>query len=177
MEAVPTPDADRAESILAYFREDRSRMTMMAARKFGVPEQAVVGALRGAGWPIARLRDDAFGPLMEALPGLGPLRVFVRSKAAVMEVVGTFGGFSETGPFFNVQTDTIDMHILRDEVASIYAVEKVGHDTDIVTFSFQFFDRNGDSGFKVFLWDGFPKVPESCIASYRGLVASLKDGD
>ena len=53
---------------------------------------------------------------MEALPGLGTMRVFVRSRAAVIESVGVFGGFSETGPFFNVQTDTLDMHILHDEI-------------------------------------------------------------
>src|SRR3954449_490160 len=129
-----------AESILAYFREDRSRMTMMAARKYDVPEQAVVEALLDV-WPIVRLRADAFRTLMEALPSLGTMRVFVRSKAAIIESVGTFGGYSETGPFFNVQTDTLDMHIFPAEITSIYAVEKRGHDSEFVTHSFQFFDR------------------------------------
>ena len=102
---------------------------MMAARKFAVPEQAVVEALVGH-WPIVRLRDGAFGELMEALPDLGTMRVFVRSKAAIIESVGRFGGYSESGPFFNVQTDTLDMHILPAEIHAIYAVEKWGHDTN-----------------------------------------------
>ena len=38
---------DVAESIRAYFRDDPSRMTMMAGRKFGVPERTVVEALVG----------------------------------------------------------------------------------------------------------------------------------
>ena len=45
-----------AESIRAYFREDRSRMTMMAARKFAVPEQTVVETLIGD-LPIIRLHE------------------------------------------------------------------------------------------------------------------------
>ena len=105
-------------------------MTMMAAHKFAVPEQTVVETLIGD-WPIVQLRGDAFRPLMEALPGLGTMRVFVRSRAAVIESVGTFGGFSETGPFFNVQTDTLDMHILHAEIGAIFAVEKWGHDTTL----------------------------------------------
>ena len=87
------------------------------------------------------------------------MRVFVRSRAAVIEAVGVFGGFSETGPFFNVQTDTLDMHILHEEIATIYAVEKRGHDSDNATHSFQFFDHRGDAAFKAFLWEGFPHVP------------------
>ncbi len=167
---VPTVTLDPRliESIRDYFRDDRSRMTMMAARKFAVPEQAVVETLRGD-WPIVRLRDGIFRDLMEALPALGLMRVFVRSRAAVIESVGTFGGFSESGPFFNVQTETLDMHILHAEIATIYAVRKVGHDSDFVTHSFQFFDRQGDAAFKAFLWEDFPKVPEASIAAFDEL--------
>jgi putative hemin transport protein len=157
-----------AESIRAHFREDRSRMTMMAARSFGVPEQAVVEALVGV-WPIVRLDAGAFRELMEALPSLGTMRVFVRSRAAVIESVGIFGGFSETGPFFNVQTDTLDMHILRDEIGAIFAVEKWGHDTRLATHSFQFFDREGNAAFKAFLWEDFPNVPADRIETFHRL--------
>ena len=68
------------------------------------------------------------------------MRVFVRSRAAVIEAVGRFGGYSESGPFFNVQTETLDMTSSRPRCA-IYAVEKRGHDTRIGTHSFQFFDH------------------------------------
>src|SRR5580693_2295419 len=107
MEAVPMNlDHERAEAVRLWFREDPSRMTMMASRKFGLSEQAVVDSLVGQ-WPITRLREGVFTELMEALPSLGTMRVFVRSKAAIIESVGVFGGYSETGPFFNVQTDTL----------------------------------------------------------------------
>ncbi len=165
-------DADRVEAVRAWFREDPSRMTMMASRKFEVPEQAVVATLIGQ-WPIVPLRDDCFRELMEALPGLGTMRVFVRSRAAVIESVGVFGGFSETGPFFNVQTDTLDMHILHEEIDAIYAVEKRGHDSDNATHSFQFFDHRGDAAFKAFLWEDFPHVPPARIESFRTLAQQL----
>jgi len=160
------------EAIRAYFQHDRSRMTMMAARQFDVPEQAVLEALVGD-WPIVRLDAGAFRTLMEALPALGTMRVFVRSRAAVIESVGTFGGFSETGPFFNVQTDTLDMHILHAEIGAIFAVEKWGHDTDIATHSFQFFDRAGNAAFKAFLWENFPDVPADRIEAFRALTRAL----
>ena len=165
---------DVAGSIRAYFQDDPSRMTMMAARKFAVPEQAVVDALVGQ-WPIVRLRDDSFRDLMEALPTLGVMRVFVRSRAAVIESVGEFGGYSETGPFFNVQTDTLDMHILHAEIGPIYSVRKVGHDSDFVTHSFQFFDKLGDAAFKAFLWDGFPKVPTDRIEAFQALTRRFSE--
>jgi putative hemin transport protein len=171
-ESTSILDADRIEAVRAWFREDPSRMTMMASRKFELPEQAVVSTLVGQ-WPIIRLREGAFRELMEALPGLGLMRVFVRSKAAVIESVGVFGGFSETGPFFNVQTDTLDMHILHDEIGAIYAVEKRGHDSDNATHSFQFFDKRGDAAFKAFLWENFPDVPAERIESFRALARRL----
>ena len=166
-----TPDAppdDRTRAIRAYFEADLSRMTMMAARKFTVPEQAVLEALVGH-WPVTRLRTGVFRELMDALHALGTMRVFVRSRAAVIESVGTFGGFSETGPFFNVQTDTLDMHILHAEIGPIYSVRKVGHDSDFVTHSFQFFDKSGDAAFKAFLWEDFPKVPPRRVEAFEEL--------
>ena len=65
-----------------------------------------------------------------------------------------------------MQTDTLDMHIFPAEIASIYAVEKRGHDSEFVTHSFQFFDRQGDAGFKAFLWENYPKVSAARIESF-----------
>jgi putative hemin transport protein len=163
------------EAIRNYFRDDRSRLTMMAAREFGVAERFVLDALVDQ-WPIVRLRDGVFRALLEELPGLGVMRVFVRSRAAVIESVGTFGGFSDAGPFFNVQTDTLDMHILHEEISAIYSVEKVGHDSNFATHSFQFFDRAGDAGFKAFLWESFPDVPPARVEAFHALTRRFAAG-
>ena len=162
------PAEARTHAIRAYFEASPNGMTMMAARKFAVPEREVVEALVDV-WPITRIRDGAFRELVEAFPNLGTMRVFVRSRAAVIESVGEFGGFSEMGPFFNVQTDTLDMHILHAEIASIYSVRKIGHDSDFVTHSFQFFDKAGDAAFKAFLWEDFPKVPAGRVEQFARL--------
>lgn len=167
------PDVSTAEAIRDYFQTDPSRMTMMAARKFAVPEQQVVEALVGQ-MPIRRLRPDCFRELMDELPKLGLMRVFVRSKVAVIESVGVFGGYSESGPFFNVQTDTLDMHIFPNEVASIYSAEKTGHDSTFTTHSFQFFDQDGNAGFKAFLWEKYPDVPSETIEAFRALASRLE---
>ena len=160
------------EAIRDWYAQDPSRMTMMGARKFGVPEGVVVEALAER-WPIDRLRDGCFEELLEGLVGLGLMRVFVRSRAAVIESVGHFGGFSESGPFFNVQTETLDMHILRAEIGAIYAVRKTGHDSTFATHSFQFFDHAGDAAFKAFLWEDFPAVPADRVAAFEGLARRL----
>ena len=166
------PDPSTLDAIRDHFRDDPSRMTMMAARKFAVPEQQVVEALVGE-WPVHRLRDGCFRELLDELPGLGLMRVFVRSKVTVIESVGTFGGYSESGPFFNVQTDTLDMHIFPDEIATIYSVEKTGHDSTFTTHSFQFFDREGNAGFKAFLWEAYPNVPAATVERFRTLASRL----
>ena len=147
------------ESIRGYFQDDPSKMTMMAARKFAVPSRwwstrsSTTG--RSSGFAKGRLPRPDGVPCRPS----GVMRVFVRNRAAVIESVGQFGGYSETGPFFNVQTDTLDMHILHAEIGPIYSVRKVGHDSDFVTHSFQFFDKAGDAAFKAFLWEELPQSP------------------
>ena len=166
-------DSVLIERVRDHFRADPSQMTMMTSRVLGIAEKTVLQALAGA-WPIVPLRDGCFLELMHALAEFGPLRLFVRNRAAVTEVVGEFGGYSESGPFFNVQTDSIDMHVLPREIGAIFAVEKIGHDSDYATYSFQLFDRQGDAAFKVFIWDGFPKIPQKRIEAFHELVARLK---
>ena len=158
------------EAVRLWFRDDPSRMTMMAARKFGLPERSILESLLGD-WPIVRLRAESFREVMDGLPELGEMRVFVRSRAAVIEAVGHFGGNSETGPFFHVQTPTLDMHLLPAEIASIFYVQKTGHDSEFVTHSLQFFDRSGDAAFKAFLWESFPersRGPDRGLEGARG---------
>lgn len=114
---------------------------MATARKFGVPEGTVVNALVGQ-WPVVRLSDDSFRALPDGLPGLGLMRAFVRSRA-VIESLGAFGAFRESGPSFTVRADALDVHILHAEIGPIASVRKVGHDSDFVTHAFRLFDYPG----------------------------------
>jgi putative heme degradation protein len=96
--------------------------------------------------------------LLRAFESLGNVHVIVTNGAVTLESFGQFGNFSTFGGgderYFNVQTKSLDMHIRPTALAAVFAVEKPGHMDGVNTLSFQFFDHNGASAFKVFLTFG-----------------------
>jgi putative hemin transport protein len=156
----PTAESDpgKADRLREAVRRQPGRMTLQLARELGVPEVEVIRAFpndRAAELDAARWED-----LIRNFEALGPVRVLVSNGATTMEVVGQFGGFSTTGEFFNVQTDSLDLHIRWRELAAAFAVEKPGHMDGRATYSVQFFDRAGAAALKVFLNFGEPLSTE-----------------
>jgi putative hemin transport protein len=161
--------AGRQEQVAVGIREGNERlreavkrhprkMTLQLAREYGVPEVEVIRAFpsdRAVELDSARWED-----LIRSFEALGPVRVLVSSGAATLEVVGQFGGFSTTGEFFNVQSDSLDLHIRWRELAAAFAVEKPSHMDGRATYSVQFFDRGGAAALKVFWNFGEPIPPE-----------------
>jgi putative heme utilization carrier protein HutX len=146
------------ERIRAAVEKNPQKMTLQLARDLGVPEVEVIRAFpaeRVTELDIARLEG-----LLRRFESLGSVRVLVSNGATTIEVDGTFGGFSMAGEFFNVQTDSLDMHIRWQQLATVFAVEKPGHMDGTATRSFQFFDQTGAAAFKVFLNFGGPISPE-----------------
>ena len=88
------------------------------------------------------------------------VHVIVSNGAATLEAVGKFRGFSAWNEFFNVQTDTLDMHIRWPELGSAFAVEKPSRMTGVSTLSVQLFDRAGHAALKVFLNFGGKPSPD-----------------
>src|ERR1017187_6858885 len=151
---------NQAESdrIRAAVEKNPRKMTLQLARDLGVPEVEVIRAFpadRVTELDIARWEE-----LLSSFEAFGSVRVLVSNGATTIEVDGTFGGFSMAGEFFNVQTDTLDMHIRWEQLAAVFAVEKPGHMDGNATRSFQFFDKAGAAAFKVFLNFGGPITPE-----------------
>ena len=149
---------DTRERIQAAIRENPSQMTMLLAQQLGVPEVEVIRAFpadRVMELDIARWQE-----LLRNFEAFGPVRVLVSNGATTVEVDGQFGGFSTAGEFFNVQTDTLDMHVRWKELAAVFAVEKPGHLDGVATRSIQFFDQTGAAALKVFLNFGGPISPE-----------------
>jgi putative hemin transport protein len=147
-----------SRDIRAAVERNPRRMTLQLARELGVPEVDVIRA-----FPPERVTElDAAGweEFLRSLEAFGPVRVLVSNGAATIEVDGQFGGFSTTGEFFNVQTDTLDMHIRWQELAAMFAVEKPGHMDGMGTRSFQCFDQAGNAALKIFLNFGGPIAPE-----------------
>lgn len=162
---APVGDQGTAERLREAIRRQPGRMTLQLAREFGVPEVEVIRAFpadRATELDASRWED-----LIRTLEAAGLVRVLVSNGAATMEVVGQFGGFSTTGEFFNVQTDSLDLHIRWRELAAAFAVEKPGHVDGRATYSVQFFDRAGAAAFKVFANFGEPLAPDRLRLFFR----------
>jgi putative hemin transport protein len=133
-------------------------MTLQLARDLGVPEVEVIRA-----FPPHRVTELDVGrreELLRSLETSGSVRVLVSDGATTIEVDGRFGGSSTAGEFFNVQTDTLDLHLRGQQLAAAFPVEKPGHPDGTATRRFQFFDRNGGAALKVFCTFGGPIAPE-----------------
>jgi putative hemin transport protein len=153
-----TQQTHGSERIRAAVETNPRKMTMQLARDLGVPEVDVIRA-----FPPDRVMELDISRWQELLRGfqaLGRVRVLVSNGATTLEVDGQFGGFSTAGEFFNVQTDTLDMHIRWKQLAAAFAVEKPGHLDGTATRSIQFFDQAGAAALKVFLNFGGPISPE-----------------
>src|SRR3954451_20845566 len=140
------PQADVSERIRAAVRRNPRQMTLQLARDLGVPEVEVIRALPDD--RAVELDASRWEALLRSLEAVGPVRVLVSNGAATVEVVGQFGGFGTTGELFNVQTDTLDMHLRWPQLAGIFAVTKPGHMDGNPTHSVQFFDRSGAAALK-----------------------------
>lgn len=154
------------ERIRAAVEANPRKMTLQLASELGVPEVDVIRA-----FPPPRaveLDIDRWEELIHSFEDLGVVRVIVSNGCTTAELEGQFGNFSTTGPFFNVQTASLDMHIRWEKLAAVFAVEKPGHMDGVSTLSFQFYDRAGAAGFKVFLNFGEP-VPAEKAARFAKL--------
>ena len=147
-----------SERIRTAIENNPRKMTLQLARDLGVPEVEVIRAFppeRVLELDVARWEE-----LLRSLETVGPVRVLLSNGAATIEVEGHFGGFSTTGEFFNVQTDTLDLHLRWQQLAAVFAVEKPGHMDGQATYSWQFFDSAGAAALKIFLNFGGPIQPE-----------------
>src|SRR5947209_5350972 len=127
---------EQAEAVRAAVRQNPGKMTLQHADELGVPEVEILRALP-EGW-VVELDGGRWEELVRSFEGLGRLHVIVSNGAATLEAVGEFGGFSSWGDFFNVQSDSLDMHLRRRQMGSAFAVEKPSHMNGVATLSFQF---------------------------------------
>ena len=160
-----------SDRIRTAVEKNPRKMTLQLARDLGVPEVEVIRAFpsdRVTELDIARWQE-----LLRSFEALGSVRVLVSNGATTIEVDGQFGGFSTAGEFFNVQTESLDMHIRWQQLAAAFAVEKPGHMDGTATRSVQFFDQTGAAAFKVFLNFGGP-ISSELEAQFNALRAKFK---
>lgn len=149
---MQTAQIDQTTRIRDAFNANRSRMTVQLARELGVSELEVVRALPDG--LSVELDISRWEELLRALAPLGKVHVIVTNGSTTLECFGEFGNYSTWGEYFNVQTRSLDMHIRFQELAAVFAVRKPSHMDGVEAISIQFFDRRGDSAFKVFLTFG-----------------------
>ena len=154
----PSQQAEMSERIRTAVEKNPRKMTLQLARDLGVPEVEVIRAFSTD--RVTELEIARWEELFRCFDVLGPVRVLVSNGATTIEVDGQFGGFSTAGEFFNVQTESLDMHIRWKQLVAAFAVEKPGHMDGTATRSFQFFDLTGAAALKVFLNFGGPISPE-----------------
>jgi len=164
-------NAQNADRIRDAVAKNPRKMTLQLARDLGVPEVDVIRAFSPD--RVTELAVAHWEELLRSLEALGSVRVLVSNGATTIEVDGQFGGFSTAGEFFNVQTDTLDMHIRWQQLASIFAVEKPGHMDGIATRSIQFFDQSGAAALKIFLNFGGP-LPSEREAAFNAFRVKFK---
>ena len=59
--------------------------------------------------------------MLRSLEDLGKVHVIVSNGCVTTEAVGQFGGFSTRGEFFNVQSESLDMHIRWGQLGAAFA--------------------------------------------------------
>ena len=171
--AVMTNDAqERLAMIQAKLAQNPSAMTVMVARELGVPELEVIRALPAE--RCTELDSGRWEELIRSFEALGNVHVIATNSSVTLEVFGTFGNFSLIGPFFNVQTKSLDMHIRHASLKSAFAIQKPGHMDGVNTLSFQFFDEGGAAGFKVFLTFGGKAPPAEKVTQFQAIRERFK---
>jgi putative heme iron utilization protein len=140
---------DLKERVRQAFEQHPSAMTPHLAAELGITECEVIRHM-----PADRsveLDIEKWEALIRDFESIGRVHVICNTGTVTLEANGEFGNFSTWGPYFNVQTKTLDMHIQFARLAAVFAVEKPSHMDKAPTLSFQFFDVEGKSAFKVFL--------------------------
>src|SRR5262249_22135902 len=97
-----------------------AQMTLQLARQLAGPESEIIREMPDG--RSCELDPGRWRELFEAFEGLGMVTVIVSNGAVTCETRGRFGGFSRWGEFFNVQSESLDLHIRHDRLGSIFAV-------------------------------------------------------
>jgi putative heme utilization carrier protein HutX len=170
-EAMRVAIDDLKDRVKAALEKSPNIMTMQLAKQLQVPEADVIRALpenRAVELDVTRWEE-----LIRGFEAFGKVHVICTNGAVTMESNGTFEGFSTWGDFFNVQSQTLDMHIRGKNLSAAFAVEKPSHMDGVNTLSIQFFDQKGDAAMKVFLNVG-GKVPADKAAAFEATRQKFK---
>lgn len=165
-------ETERNQAIRNAYNQDRSQMTLMLAHQLRIAEVDILRALEG---DTARELDfTRWEEIIRAFEALGDVTVIVSNGSTTIESFGQFGGFSNAQGFLNVRSKSLDMHIRGWELASVFAFRKPSHLDKHESLSFQFFDKRGNSAFKVFLNFGGKDPSSELVQIYNELIEKFQ---
>ncbi len=144
---------------------------LMLARELGVSEAEVLAAYPAE--LATPLDGDQAEAIIRDLKSLGRVHVIVNSGSAIMENFGKFGGFSNAGPFLNVNGQNLHMHIFINQIKSLFAVRKPFDEPEKQNVSIQLFNQEGVAAFKVFAHGAIPEPDvslEAQVVAWQSIV-------
>jgi putative hemin transport protein len=169
---APKARPDKAEALRAEWRgmTDTHQFLRLTSKL----RMNRLGAYRIAGAPFVRaLAPDAVDDMLTTLAGSGiAVMVFVGNRGCIQIHSGPVHTLKPMGPWQNVMDPGFNMHLRRDHIAEVWAVEKQTREGP--TTSVEAFDAEGGLIFQVF---GLRKETDDHRADFAAMVDSLPGAD
>mgnify|MGYP001799393473 FL=1 len=170
----PAEPAKIAEDKIDILRKEWQRMTdtHQFLRLVSKLKMNRLGAYRAAGLPFARkLTPDAVDALLSNLQSSGTeVMLFVGNSGCIQIHTGALHTLKPMGPWQNVMDPGFNLHLRRDEVAEVWAVDKPTQRGTAT--SVEAFDAYGALIFQVF---GVPKEGRDSRPAFRTIVEELQE--
>lgn len=170
----PTEPAKIAEEKVDILRKEWTRMTdtHQFLRLVSKLKMNRLGAYRAAGLPFARkLTPEAVDTLLGKLQQTGTeVMLFVGNRGCIQIHTGPLQTLKPMGPWQNVMDPGFNLHLRRDEVAEVWAVDKPTQRGTAT--SIEAFDAYGALIFQVF---GVPKEGRDSRPAFRAIVQDLHE--
>lgn len=135
-----------------------------AAARLGLSEGQALAALTDSG----RSHRVEGAKAMTTVRQWGRVRVILRSRSCVAEVMSDLGAVRESGGYWNDEDDRVHLHLDVRDVAAAFVTTKAGHATGRAVRMVAFVDGTGEVLFKVMV----PKERRDLITAFN----ALKDG-
>ncbi|MEI4232412.1 hemin-degrading factor [Roseovarius sp. D22-M7] len=165
---APKSSPDKAETLRAEWR--RMTDTHQFLRLVSKMKMNRLGAYRIAGAPFVRALDPgAVDAMLGRLAETGiAVMIFVGNRGCIQIHSGRVETLKPMGPWQNVMDPGFNLHLRRDHIAEVWAVEKQTRDGP--TTSVEAFDAEGGLICQVF---GLRKETGDHRAAFAGMVAEL----
>lgn len=135
-----------------------------AAERLGLSEGQALAALAAAGRSVRVEGAKALATVRR----WGRVRVIVRARGCVAEVMSDLGAIREGGGWWNDEDDRAHLHLDIRGVAAAFLTTKAGHATGRAVRMVAFVDAAGEVLFKVMV----PKERVDLVPAFN----ALKDG-